>query len=161
MRSALTIVAAALGSLLFLQETASAQFQYQPPIRGGMGQQMPFGPMMRPTLSPYLNITGFGNPAINFYNGSNFQFNTRAVEQQILNQAMPNLVPSQPEQDELVPRLPQTGHLVGFGYYTPYFSQGGMPQRPYFPYNPMAGGAGTGGTAARTAGPPPGPVKTR
>jgi hypothetical protein len=136
-------ILASLGGLLLLHGTAAAQIV--PPLRGGggLGPTGPFGPGSRPILSPYLNITGFGNPAINFYNQTNFQFDQRAIEQRLLYGQTPQLAPPTPEYDELVPRLPQTGHGVGFQYYTPYFGPQNF-QRPYFPLNPNPANAGFG-----------------
>jgi hypothetical protein len=101
---------------------------------------------MRPTLPPALNI--IGGPAVNYYNQWNFQRNQTAIDQRLLNAPGVNLNQQfAPDPDDLIPRLPQTGHISGFQYYTPYFGPANM-QRSYFPYNPSTGGYYGGGTAA-------------
>lgn len=130
------LFAAGLGTILWAQGVVHGQVV---PPRMATG---PVGPALRPVLSPYLNITGFGTPAVNFYNGTNAEFDRRAFEAQQVNQPLVNLSPPAPELDDLVPRLPQTGHAVGFQYYSPYFGQSGQ-QRSYFPLNPNATGTGS------------------
>ena len=66
----------------------------------------------------------------------NFQRNQPAIDQRLPQRAPGvNLAPPAPEINDLIPSLPQTGHLAGFQYYTPYFGPANM-QRRSFPYNP-------------------------
>src|SRR5665213_3456475 len=101
MRSHLTILAVSLGGLLGMQGTLGAQVV--PPIGGNVGPAGPFGPMSRPVLSPYLNILGFGNPAVNYFNQTNRQFDQRAFDQQILQQAPVSMATPLPDLDDLIP----------------------------------------------------------
>jgi hypothetical protein len=150
MRSPLMILAASLGVLLLAQSSARAQIT--PPYQGGVGPQGFYGPLARPTLSPYLNIVGGGNPAINYYGQTNPLFNQRAIDQRLLSTPPPAQAISTPEIDELLPSISQTGHLAGFQNFSPFFGQASQ-QRSYYPYNPTGG---IGGTAAATAARPAG-----
>ena len=142
-----TLLIAAAGGLLVTHGSAVAQVG--PPLMGGgVGPWGPNNPMSRPVLSPYLNITGFGNPAINYYNQTNWQFDQRQFDRQMLNQAPGALAAPAPELDDLIPRLPQTGHLAGFHYYSPYFGPANTQRGAYFPYNPMVTGLGGATTTA-------------
>lgn len=55
----------ALPVVVLLTAASVASAQYRPGFPGGPGG--PGGPGYRPTTSPYLNLLGRGNPAINYY----------------------------------------------------------------------------------------------
>jgi hypothetical protein len=147
------ILLTSLAALLLGHSAVHAQM-VPPLMGGGVGPMGPMNPMNRPVLSPYLNIVGGGNPAINFYNQTNWQFDQRAFDQRLLNQAAPTMGSPQGDLNSLIPSLPQSGHMVSFQYYTPYFGAG-VQRNTYFPFNPSGtsyGGAGTTGGAGATRG---------
>jgi hypothetical protein len=109
----------------------------------------PSTPMSGPALSPYLNIVGGGsNPAVNYYNGTRALFTQQQMYNQLTAPQNMNFPTPTPTEDDLFPALPQTGHLAGFQYYTPYFNAPG--QRAYFPLNPYGAGQGQGQGALPT-----------
>jgi len=133
MRRSVLILLAALPVLLSHPSFALAQ-------RRGTGigplQQNAYAPT--PALSPYLNLTRGGNPAANYYLGVLPEFDRRAFEANPPVNIPPNLLlPDVPERfEDILPGLPQTGHVVGYQYYGSYYNVP-QQQRPYFPYSPQ------------------------
>jgi hypothetical protein len=99
----------------------------------------------RPTVTPYLNLTRPGNPAANYYMGVVPEFERREFEERS-SDAINTLgreigdrrVTDDPLFDprQLIPRLPQTGHPVGYLNYGSYYN---LPRSPG-PYYSMPTG---------------------
>jgi hypothetical protein len=116
---------AAVG-LAVLAGDAPAQ-QYNPYFRPG-GYKGP-----GPTISPYLNLLRGRNAAVNYYFGVQPFTDPRSPYLQSL-LGEERLVPeAAPGQEDLFPKLPQTGHPVGFQNYGGYFNQPGAVTSPVVP----------------------------
>jgi hypothetical protein len=131
-----------LGMLLAAGSAARAQFQFQPSYGGG-GVSSPYyqqNQFQAPTagrnaLSPYLllrqNVNGVNNPAINYYLGTQTEFQRRA-NTALFGSALTDLYQREQATADAIaadrfPTLDQTGHAVGFQYYGTYYS---FPSRP-------------------------------
>lgn len=120
----------ALACVLGLSAAAPAQM-VNPYNRPGAG--MP-GPYTRPyTLSPYLNLLGNNNPAVNYYLRVLPEFQRRAFEAEtdatLSNLEQRTAVPSTTEIESAIRNLrlsdplSGTGHGVRFNDVSPYFPQ--------------------------------------
>jgi len=124
--------------MLAAVETASAQ---RPPPY--LYNQPNYGPGFRPQLSPYLNLTGRNDPAVNYFLGTIPEFDRRYTKQLygsaiggLETQALNPTSPAAPDVDLFTP-LATTGHPTTFQNTGGYFqnSQGrplaaGQTQRP-------------------------------
>lgn len=133
---ALTAIAATLAL------AAGASAQYRPGYPAG-----PFGgyPGGTPTVSPYLNIVGRGNPAINYYGITRPQIEFRNA---IYGSAMTGGGPTEGE-DLSDPTLRRgTGHAVLFNNLSHFYSSNpamGAMARPSLGAGRSTGGSGTFG----------------
>jgi hypothetical protein len=105
------------------QEARAQNAPYSPYAQPNFG-----GYYSRPTVSPYLNIIRGNNPAINYFTGTiperenRVRFNQVNTDIQNLERRAGTAAPT--STDELVPSLPETGHLVQFMNMNPYYSFG-------------------------------------
>ncbi len=86
--------------------------------------QQPVNPFQRPAVSPYLNMTRGGNPAINYFGLVQPQLNTAKsiLQLQVQQQTMPQLgQPFAPLDGSAGFSLPETGHPTAFFNYSTYF----------------------------------------
>ncbi len=87
-----------------------------------------YSPYSRPALSPYLDLTRGGNPAINYYLGTLPELDRRAADTAyraaILDLDRRTGTISR-EVSDLIDILPGTGHPALFLSYYPYYSLGG------------------------------------
>lgn len=126
---------AALFALAWTCGEASAQFR--PGYPGGAGPYS--NPYQRPAFSPYLNIIGRGNPAINYYGITRPQMDMRNGMMGGYGGGGPGYGPEDPTDPEL---RRGTGHIVTFNnlshfyYNNPAMGMQGM------------GGMGMGGAAS-------------
>jgi hypothetical protein len=110
--------AAVLGLLGFL---APAGAQAQPYI-GPVGP--PVNPYVRPPLSPYLNLLGGGNPAINYFGIVRPQQQFGLALGQLQQQVLMNQTALA---SDAALAIPTTGHPTRFMNYSHYFfNQGGL-----------------------------------
>ena len=118
MRHLIRIGLPGLVALLALSGVVSAQ--PQPYIRQSTN------PYYTPPLSPYLNMLRGGNPAVNYYLGVVPEFRQRTINSSIagqMNQRPTGEAPAeQPEMNELLPELAETGHATQFMNASPYFT---------------------------------------
>jgi hypothetical protein len=120
MKSSLLASATAL-VLVFAGGTGNVFAQYGPIYRPGL---YPYG---TPGLSPYLDLTRGGNPAVNYFLGTIPEIERRrntAVFGAAIQDLERRPVITEPGVDELVPTLPSTGHPVAFQSYYPYYLLG-------------------------------------
>jgi hypothetical protein len=111
-----------------------------------------YGPGYRPMLSPYLDLTRGGDPAVNYFLGTIPEFqrrsNAAAFSSAILDleARTTNVGPTLTEEALLLTPLPGTGHPTAFGVTSGYFGAGA----------PAAPGGGVNRAApAGSRGPPP------
>jgi hypothetical protein len=144
MNRLLTASVLALGCLLAMSnQRVFAQFgPYQPYGRAGTAG---YNPSLRgPLLSPYLNLRP--NAASNYFLGTIPEEQRRAQYRQ-LSTEIQNLeprggAPAPVTEEDLVPRLSETGHGVTF-----------MNMSPYYTFGPSAAGAALAGQRPTTAPP--------
>ncbi|HYV37602.1 MAG TPA: hypothetical protein VE988_17990 [Gemmataceae bacterium] len=120
------------GLAIFAADLASAQYQQ---IQQG-------NPYYKPPVSPYLNVAGNNNPAINYFGivrpqiAFNKQLQNLQYQQQYIGQQQFG-VPV--EEDETMPTYSITGHPATFNNLSHYFNNGpsvmggnhpGQPQLP-------------------------------
>jgi hypothetical protein len=140
MNRLLTASALALGCLLAVSnQRVFAQFgPYQPYGRTGTSGYNParYGPL----LSPYLNLRP--NAASNYFLGTipeeqrRAQYRQLSTEIQGLEQR--GAAPAPLTEEDLIPRLPETGHGVTF-----------MNMSPYYTFGPSGSGTALGGQAGQ------------
>ena len=134
---------------------AAAQVSPYQPYSPYVSQPV-IGAYARPGLSPYLNLLRGGSPAANYYLGVVPERQRRAAEA-LLGSSILDLgldlgrdergMLRSPEADDLLPRLPGTGHVAVFNLTAPYFSSGFAPR-----YGPLAPLSGAAPAAPRTRG---------
>jgi hypothetical protein len=99
------------------QPAVAQAYNYYPYSRPGVN------PYARPTVSPYLNLLRGSNPAANYYLGVLPEFQRRNDALQygaaILDLERRSMV--RPQEEELLPTLPETGHGTAFNNYSHYF----------------------------------------
>lgn len=122
MNSTRMMTAVALGFFALGAGHATAQQPYPNYI-----SPSPTSPYARPQLSPYLNLLRGGSPAANYYLGvvpeRDRRRNERALGAAVQDLERRTEAPAQPD-EELVPRLPSTGHPAYFMNYSSYFNLG-------------------------------------
>ena len=120
-------LAAGLG-LLATADRAQAQVFYQP-------QTNPYG---QPAISPYLNLTRPGNPAVNLYGLVRPQQDVNRQLQGLQQQqhALMAQLGAGSEDDVTVPNYAITGHATVFFNYSHYFGQAGGNIHPTAPPPP-------------------------
>jgi hypothetical protein len=133
MRSAYLTLAAGVAVLLVQAHPAAAQFN----AYGNMLRNPQGGPLLQPSVSPYLNMTMGGGP-LGYQLRTLPQFQQQNFEASVLQNwpTIGNNTPAaqgQPFQE--FPTLGQTGHLSAFQAYGSYYNYG-QHQRPYYPLNP-------------------------
>ena len=116
------------GGILVVANDGSAQV---------LNSNQPNNNMLRPAISPYLNMNRSGNPAINYYGLVKPQVDTakqlQTLQQQVQqNQLMPQLGAA-PEDDGMLSNYAITGHPASFSSYSHYFGQTGSFSRPVPP----------------------------
>jgi hypothetical protein len=144
---------AALAAAAGLLTAGAAPAQYFNPALPG---QPLYGPGSRPMLSPYLDLTRGGIPAVNYYLGTIPEIQRRN-NAQVFRSAILDLeartstgaVPLLTEEEELLRPLPSTGHPTAFGVSAGYFgvgttaSGGGLNRAaPTTPARPPSGRGG-------------------
>ena len=134
-----------LASVAFLVLTgAPASAQTSPYARPGQ-----FGPYGQPPISPYLNLLGNNNPAVNYYLQVLPQLNRPIIEGQLesqirnLQRTTPELVSGELESLlralQISEPLEATGHAVRFGELNPYFNTRRGPAQQAPAYRPSTG----------------------
>ncbi len=140
MNSTRTMAAVALGLFVLGAGRLAAQQPYPNYI-----SPLPTSPYARPQLSPYLNLLRGGNPAANYYLGvvpeRDRRRNERALGVAVQDLERRAETPALPEED-LVPRLPSTGHPAYFMNYSSYFNlgTGSFPNVGAAPQSAIRGG---------------------
>jgi hypothetical protein len=91
---------------------------------GYIGPASPFAPSPRPVISPYLNFLRGGSPAANYFLGTVPQLQAQAQAGRFVLPDVGTLRQQQVTADilELLPQLPETGHMVQFQSYGPFYS---------------------------------------
>lgn len=112
-----------LGVLAVGPAAAQTTFPYRAPAYG-VGFQAP--------LSPYFNLLRGGDPSANYFLGTVPEFQRRQ-DRKVFSAGLADLDRREAEdarelrvEEELMPRLPATGHPTGFGNTGSYFSQPGL-----------------------------------
>jgi len=114
---------------------AVAQGPFQAPSYRGV-----YDTFNRPTVTPYLNMLRGGSPAANFYMGVVPEFERREFEQRssdAINTLDREVGDRRTIEDplfdprQIIPRLPQTGHPVGYLNYGSYYNLPSSPG-PYY-----------------------------
>src|SRR5262245_39849947 len=121
---------------LLLSGAAAAQYNPFPTLNPG-ARFAPYSraplsnPTGQPRLSPYLNLLRGGNPAANYYMGVVPEIERRRFESQAIAGfqylEQPTATPPAAgggSEDELFPRLSQTGHPVQYMNAAPYYNMG-------------------------------------
>ena len=125
MKSTRTVAAVALGLLVLGAGRLAAQQPYPNYL-----SPLPTSPYARPQLSPYLNLLRGGSPSANYYLGvipeRDRRRNERALGTAVQDLERRGETPALPGED-LVPRLPSTGHPAYFMNYATYFNLGAGP----------------------------------
>jgi hypothetical protein len=90
---------------------------------GYIGPASPFAPTPRPVISPYLNFLRGGSPAANYFLGTVPQLQAQAQAGQFVQPDIsgPRALAA-PGPEDIVPRLPETGHMVQYMSYGPFYS---------------------------------------
>jgi hypothetical protein len=133
MKNLLAISGVALGIFILGPGQSTAQAPYLPP--------RPTSPYARPQLSPYLNLLRGGSPSANYYLGVVPERDRRQFER-TFGTAVQDLerrveAPPAVADEELVPRLPSTGHPAYFMTYSTYFNLGSSPLSTANPTQPV------------------------
>src|SRR6516164_9485606 len=135
MRRFILTTAALIALAASAQAQPSTTYPYNLNLRGP-GLVAPYGGSFTrpgPNLSPYLNLLRGGNPAANYYLGVIPEVERRNNAAQfaagITDLARSIEAPPQDTTGELLPALPQTGHVVQFGNYGGYFGSSGFGTR--------------------------------
>jgi hypothetical protein len=90
---------------------------------GYIGPASPFAPTPRPIISPYLNFLRGGSPAANYFLGTVPQLQAQAQAGRFVLPDVGTLRQQQlPPDYELLPQLPETGHMVQYQSYGPFYS---------------------------------------
>jgi hypothetical protein len=100
-----------------VQPAAAQAYNYSPYSRPG------FGPYTRPTVSPYLNLLRGSNTAANYYLGVLPEFQRRydALQYGAAIQDLERRSVPRPQEEDLLPTLPETGHGAAFNNTLQYF----------------------------------------
>jgi hypothetical protein len=128
---------------LLLCGAASAQYNPYPSLSPGTrfapyARQPQINPSSGPRLSPYLNLLRGGNPAANYFMGVVPEVERRRFESQTIAsfQSLEERTATPPAaggEDNLFPKLSQTGHPVQYMNAAPYYNMGnsrGTGQQP-------------------------------
>ena len=133
------VFVAACGAALLAAGVATAQTP--PPA---LYNQPSYGAGARPQLSPFLNLTGRNDPAVNYFLGTIPELDRRATKRLygaaitgLEDRALAPPAPAGPDVDLFAP-LPSTGHPTAFQNTGYYFSN--MSGRPAYPAQPQRGG---------------------
>lgn len=109
---------------------------------GAAAAQVPGGPAVRPSFSPYLNLLRQGNPGyLNYYGLVRPQLQTQQALGNLQGQVQANTLGL----NQLTTATGTSAAGQGFGYFT---------HRAYFMNNAGGGGAAGGGQAAATGSAP-------
>lgn len=129
--------------------SAAAAAQYFPANPYGPYGAGPMEPYGRPTppLSPYLNLLGTGNPAVNYFLQVVPEFNRRVVLSQFdaaIRETQRSAASAGTGEVEALLRALQiseplegTGHPVRFADTSPYYNLRGTPGQPATGYRPL------------------------
>lgn len=128
------VFVAACGAALLAAGAAAAQTPLP-----SLYNRPAYGPGVRPQLSPFLNLTGRNDPAVNYFLGTIPEMDRRATQRVygaaivgLEDRALASPPPAGPDVDLFAP-LPSTGHPAVFQNTASYFpSMAGRPATSAF-----------------------------